>query len=76
MGELKRSSTLRIMAGKKEESQTDLIGVLIYRKRLPKGESFEEVRKSLLVKIEQVVKDSPYDYWVAPEPRKWLLWKC
>jgi len=56
---------LRIWGGTTKDSKTDTIGVKIYRKRLPQGASFEEVRDSLLKQIEQVCISSPYTYHIA-----------
>jgi len=72
MGELKRGSVLRIWAGENGKNETDNVAVMIYRKRLPKGASFEKVRKSLLDEIEKIVRISPYSYWVAPKASSWL----
>jgi len=69
MGELKEASPLRIMAGENGKSKTDMLGVIIYRKRLPEEASLKEVRRDLLIKIEEVVKCSPYSYWVSPKAR-------
>jgi len=72
MGELKEGSPLRIWAGEDEKTETDNLAVMIFRKRLPKGVSFQELRRSLLVEIEKTVKNSPYSYWVAPKASRWL----
>jgi hypothetical protein len=63
---------LRIWVGTAKDSKTDTIGVKIYRKRLPKRESFEVVRNSLLKQIEQVCISSPYTYHVALKSGGWL----
>ena len=72
MGELKGGSPLRIWAGENEKNETDNLAVMIYRKRLPRGVSFEEVRKSLVGEIEKIVRNSPYAYWVSPKASSWL----
>ena len=72
MGALKSGSPLRVWAGENEKNETDNIAVMIYRKRLPKGVSFEQVRKSLLVEIEKIVRNSPHSYWVSPKASGWL----
>ena len=72
MGELKKGAVLRVLAGQNERNETDNVAVMIYRRRLPKGVAFEEVRKSLLKEVERAVRSSPYTYWVAPKAAIWL----
>ena len=72
MGELKEGSPLRIWAGEDGKTETDNLAVMIFRKRLPKGVSFKQVRENLAGEIEKIVKNSPYSYWVAPKARGWL----
>ena len=73
MGELKKGSPLRIWTGENEKNETDIVAVTIYRKRLPREASFEQVRKSLVIEINKLVKSRfPYSYWVSPKASSWL----
>jgi hypothetical protein len=69
---VEQNYTLRIWVGTTKDKQSDTIGIKIYRKRLPKGSSFEIVRKSLLQQIEQVCISSPYTYHIAVNQGGWL----
>ena len=73
MGELKRGSPLRIWAGENEKNETDIVAVTIYRRRLPKEAPFEQLRKSLVIEIDRLVKSKfSYSYWVSPKASRWL----
>lgn len=73
MGELKTGAQIRIWSGENNNNETDNIAVMVYRKRLPAGVSFEKVRTAILSEVAEMVKTKfPYSYWVSPKAKDWL----